>query len=68
MPIFEYRCQKCGQVTEFLEKVGDRKGHICGNCGGKNLKKQFSTFSAKVKGASSSTDISSCPTGTCPLT
>jgi len=67
MPIYEYRCEKCGRVTQFLEKVGGRKDHVCGECGGKDLKKQFSSFSAKVAGDSSSTGASACPTGTCPL-
>ena len=68
MPIYEYRCEKCGHVTQFLEKLGGSKEHVCGECGGKDLKKQFSSFSAKAGSSSSSVDSSSCPTGTCPLT
>jgi len=63
MPIFEYRCEKCGHVTSFLEKRGARRAHPCEKCGSKDTEKLFSTFAAKV--GSSST--SSCPTGTCPL-
>jgi putative FmdB family regulatory protein len=65
MPIFEYRCNKCGYVTSFLEKAGSRKGHPCEKCGSKDTEKMLSTFSAQAGGSSASS--SSCPTGTCPL-
>ena len=65
MPIFEYRCKKCGHVTSFLEKAGNKKFHACEKCGFKGTEKIFSTFAAKSGGSSSG---SSCPTGTCPLT
>ena len=65
MPIFEYRCKKCGHVTSFLEKFNSRQAHACEKCGSKDTAKLLSTFSAKSGGAS--TDSSSCPTGTCPL-
>jgi len=67
MPIYEYRCEKCGHVTEFLEKTAARAKHVCEKCGSDQLEKAFSTFSARVAGDSSSTGTSSCPTGTCPL-
>jgi len=65
MPIFEYKCEKCGHKAEFLEKADSSKKHICKNCGSTELKKLFSTFSAGVSSKSTGTD--SCPTGTCPL-
>ena len=65
MPVFEYRCEKCGHVTSFLEKAGSRKAHACEKCGCKDTEKVFSTFATKSD--SSSSDSSSCPTGTCPL-
>ena len=65
MPIFEYRCTKCGHVTEFLEKRNARQRHKCGKCGSKVTEKVFSTFASKS--GSSSSSSSSCPTGTCPL-
>lgn len=34
MPIFEYRCQKCGEVTEHLQKVFDSPPEKCHRCGG----------------------------------
>jgi len=65
MPVFEYRCRKCGHVTAFLEKHASRKTHACESCGSKSTEKVFSTFAARSGGASSAG--SSCPTGTCPL-
>ncbi len=64
MPIFEYRCTKCGHVTSFLEKAGAHPRHKCEQCGSEETEKVFSTFAAK---SSSSSSGSSCPTGTCPL-
>jgi len=63
MPIFEYRCSKCGHVTAFLEKPNARRPHPCEKCGSKETEKVFSTFAAKSGKAS----LASCPTGTCPL-
>ena len=41
MPIYEYRCEKCGQVNEFLI-LGKRGQLHCKECGGKNLTKLLS--------------------------
>jgi putative FmdB family regulatory protein len=63
MPIFEYRCSKCGHVTAFLEKADSSNPHVCEKCGSEKTDKMFSTFATKTaKGTSAS-----CPTGTCPL-
>lgn len=63
MPIFEYRCAKCGHVTAFLERADVRHAHPCEKCGSNETEKVFSTFATKSGKASST----SCPTGTCPL-
>ncbi|MBN1975126.1 MAG: zinc ribbon domain-containing protein [Sedimentisphaerales bacterium] len=65
MPIFEYKCKKCGHKTEFLEKAGSDKKHICEKCGSNDMQRLLSTFSAGS--SSSSNDNYSCPTGTCPF-
>ena len=65
MPIFEYRCSKCGHVTPFLEEPDSKEVHKCKKCGSEDTQKIFSTFAARSGG--SSTGSSSCPTGTCPL-
>lgn len=41
MPIYEYRCEKCGQVNEFL--VLEKKEQLsCKQCGGQDLMKLLS--------------------------
>jgi len=65
MPMFEYRCAKCGHVSSFLEKAGTRGPHLCEKCGADETEKMFSTFATQSGDSSSSG--SSCPTGTCPL-
>ncbi|MBN2512695.1 MAG: zinc ribbon domain-containing protein [Sedimentisphaerales bacterium] len=61
MPIYEYKCKKCGRITEFLEKRDNEQTHVCQMCGSRDMHRVISTFSAgKAKSQS-------CPTGTCPL-
>jgi len=44
MPIFEYRCEKCGKVTEVLERPGSKPRHTCPACGSRRMAKLFSAF------------------------
>ena len=44
MPIFEYKCNKCGQVMEFLEKSGGAQKHKCEKCGSSDVQKMMSGF------------------------
>ena len=40
MPIFEYRCRSCGQVSEIWEGVGTRNdSRECKHCGGREIEK-----------------------------
>ena len=34
MPIYEYRCNKCGEVREEILPVGVNKNLTCAKCGG----------------------------------
>jgi len=55
MPIFEYRCGKCGHEFEELESVADRdRPRNCPECGSKRVARVISVFAAKVGGCSSS--------------
>jgi putative FmdB family regulatory protein len=65
MPIFEYKCLKCGKIIEILEKTSEKKPKICPNCSGGQMEKQFSVFSAQVKQGSSKS-CTSCSDGQCP--
>jgi len=44
MPIFEYRCEKCGEVAEVLVRPGEVKTLKCPRCGSSELKRLFSSF------------------------
>jgi len=50
MPIREYRCIKCNNVMEVLEKIGEKPLEICPECGGK-LEKLISNSSFVLKGS-----------------
>ena len=51
MPIYEYRCNNCGGVSEFLEGVGQEKiEKICKHCGSKKLSKIFSKSFVSTSG------------------
>jgi putative FmdB family regulatory protein len=63
MPIFEYKCNKCGHTTEFLEKRGGKNKHVCRKCGTSDMQKLFSGFSV----GQSNQQKNVCPTGTCGL-
>ena len=49
MPIYEYKCDSCGQLEEHLMKHSDPDPQNCGACGG-NLKKAVSQTSFSLKG------------------
>jgi putative FmdB family regulatory protein len=57
MPIYEYRCRKCGEVFERIQKVekGGGESLHCPYCGGEKPEKVLSSFSSsKGSGATSS--------------
>ncbi len=66
MPLFEYKCKKCGRTTEFLERGSGRNRHVCPECGNADMQKLVSSFSMG-RSNSKSGGVSSCSTGTCPL-
>lgn len=49
MPIYEYRCTKCGDHIEIIQKMGDRLLRKCRECGGK-LDKLVSRAAFQLKG------------------
>ena len=50
MPIYEYKCQKCGSHFEKMQKTSDAPLITCEKCGGE-LKKQWSLSGFQFKGA-----------------
>ena len=43
MPIYEYKCQDCGKISEIITSVARKNKDItCKNCGSKNVIKTIS--------------------------
>jgi putative FmdB family regulatory protein len=49
LPLYEYRCRKCGKHTEKIQKFSDRPLATCPHCGGK-LEKLISSSAIRFKG------------------
>ncbi len=49
MPIYEYRCRKCGKVTEVMQKIADPPLRRCPKCSGR-VQKLISRTSFQLKG------------------
>lgn len=39
MPMFDYKCSKCGNVSEYIVKTAEEKGLKCKACGSASLKR-----------------------------
>ena len=50
MPIYEYQCDSCSEITEDLQKISDPALRECPECGGK-LSKLMSLNSFHLKGS-----------------
>jgi putative FmdB family regulatory protein len=51
MPIYEYRCGKCGHEQEFLQKIAERPIAKCPACGSAKFRKQLSAAGFQLKGS-----------------
>jgi putative FmdB family regulatory protein len=61
MPIYEYKCQECGTVTEaLLKSIKEKSAITCCQCGSKKVTKIFSTPGAVVMGGSKSAGTTCC--------
>ncbi len=78
MPIFEYKCSKCGHTMEFLEKAGNSRKHTCEKCGSTGMEKLLSGFAVgrsapssascdACQAAGGSCGNRACDSGTCPM-
>ncbi|HDP96040.1 MAG TPA: zinc ribbon domain-containing protein [Candidatus Aminicenantes bacterium] len=50
MPIYEYRCQKCGRTFEVLQRINEEPLQHCIHCGGE-VEKLISASSFQFKGS-----------------
>ncbi len=67
MPIFEYRCEECGERFEKMLRNRGQAPGPCPTCRGENLKKMFSSFSPGSGQAAAGCDFGECPAaGACP--
>ena len=51
MPIYEYRCAKCGFQDEYLQKVSERPLKVCPSCGKAKFEKLLSAPGFHLKGS-----------------
>ena len=52
MPIYEYRCLDCGEVSEAFIRSPDSEGVTCPNCGSKNLERLLpSSYAIRMGGS-----------------
>lgn len=61
MPIYEYKCEKCGAVTERLQKsMQDEEKSTCSQCGSSKTSRILSMPFVSVKSSSSSQGATCC--------
>jgi putative FmdB family regulatory protein len=51
MPIYEYRCSRCGHQQEFLQKVSDPAYTRCTRCGEETFSKMVTAAGFQLKGS-----------------
>jgi putative FmdB family regulatory protein len=65
MPIYEYRCETCGEKFEKFVRSGSAEVELkCPNCGGDEVKKAFSVFGAVTSGGREAAAASSAACNT----
>jgi putative FmdB family regulatory protein len=51
MPLYEYRCSSCGARFEQLRRMSEADtGTACPKCSSEQVKRELSTFAAKMEG------------------
>jgi putative FmdB family regulatory protein len=49
MPLYEYRCHKCGKRFEMLRRMQDADRELeCPECRSEEVERQFSTFATSA--------------------
>lgn len=61
MPIYEYKCDDCGEIVEIFHRTPAQTNVRCSRCGSESLQKIFSVPAAvRVAGSSSSPGTTCC--------
>jgi putative FmdB family regulatory protein len=63
MPIFEYKCNKCGEDFEKLVFGGQRV--TCPKCNAEDIRKKFSAFGMSGVRDAGSSGCGTCSSGSC---
>jgi putative FmdB family regulatory protein len=50
MPVYEYRCGACGELTEAVQPMGAPPPGSCPTCGGDELKRVYSRVGVVFQG------------------
>lgn len=67
MPIYEYRCDHCGNTKEYLQKMQDAPIAVCPECGSYDYHKCISAAGFQLKGDGwYETDFKNNGKKTCP--
>jgi putative FmdB family regulatory protein len=67
MPIYEYRCRKCGEDFEFLVRMSDKQKTIaCPKCRSTRTQRLMSAFAGKIGNtAGAGASCGSCAATSC---
>ncbi|KPK75523.1 MAG: hypothetical protein AMJ89_04345 [candidate division Zixibacteria bacterium SM23_73] len=61
MPIYEYRCEDCGKVSEILQRGPKQEEPlVCPNCGSNRMRKLISSPASIIMGNSSAKGTTCC--------
>jgi putative FmdB family regulatory protein len=64
MPLYEYRCEKCGHRFELWQRLGaGKEGVQCPKCGADQVTRLLSTFASTSSSAPCGASASSCSSG-----
>jgi putative FmdB family regulatory protein len=51
MPIYAYRCERCGHTKDVIQKFSDTPLSLCPECGADAFRKQLTAPSFQLKGS-----------------
>ena len=72
MPIYSYKCNKCNQEFEIKATLAEKEKTSpdkfkCPNCGSTEITQIMKACNFVKGGGGKSSQVDSCPTGTCPF-